>query len=293
VEALLVMVAKLKVRIMREADIPAAMYLKNKAGWNQSPEDWKGFMYLEPEGCFVGELDGEVVATATAINYAGRFGWIGMIIVDPIHRRQGIATRMMEQTISYLESCPCSCLKLDATDAGAKVYEKIGFKVEYLVERWLRETDVMPDKGVGADNIKMLEAEQLPGLLDYDQEVFGSSRRRLLEWYLRRESRAYMSSKDSAPTGFLCGRSGSKAFQIGPGAAADIEVARNLIGAMMKEIGNQPVIADVIASNTEVTDLLETYSFNRTRVLKRMYRGENRYPGLAKRVLCLAGFEFG
>ena len=91
----------LHIRQMSSDDVSEAMRLKEAAHWNQVPEDWTGFIGIEPEGCFVGELDGKVVTTATNFSYEQRFGWIGMILVDPAQRRQGIATRMMERSIAY------------------------------------------------------------------------------------------------------------------------------------------------------------------------------------------------
>jgi hypothetical protein len=45
-------------------DVPRGMELKNQDGWNQSPADWHRLLHLQPEGCFVAEWDGSVVATA-------------------------------------------------------------------------------------------------------------------------------------------------------------------------------------------------------------------------------------
>ncbi|MBI3694939.1 MAG: GNAT family N-acetyltransferase, partial [Acidobacteria bacterium] len=46
------------IRAMRLADIPAAMRLKEAAGWNQIEQDWANVLAMEPEGCWVEELDG-------------------------------------------------------------------------------------------------------------------------------------------------------------------------------------------------------------------------------------------
>lgn len=44
---------KIETRVMTEADIDFGMKLKNLAKWNQIPADWKRFIDLEPQGCFV------------------------------------------------------------------------------------------------------------------------------------------------------------------------------------------------------------------------------------------------
>ena len=58
-----------------------------------------------------------------------------MVLVDPQHRRRGIATRLMETALAYLDE-KVAVIKLDATAEGNPVYEKFGFKTESLVERW-------------------------------------------------------------------------------------------------------------------------------------------------------------
>src|SRR2546426_12200613 len=87
----------MKLRVMTIPDIPAGMRLKEIAGWNQTPADWERFLSASPEGCFVTEVEGRVVGTATTINYEDRFAWIGMVLVDPDYRGRGIGTRLLEK----------------------------------------------------------------------------------------------------------------------------------------------------------------------------------------------------
>jgi len=281
----------LQIRQMSSDDVSDAMRLKKAAHWNQVPQDWTGFIGIEPEGCFVGELDDRVVTTATNFNYAHRFGWIGMILVDPTQRRKGIATRMMERSITYLESLPCPCQKLDATDAGAKVYEKIGFVVEYQVERW---THPGSPRGSGeTPDVCGMTMEHLDIISEWDSEIFGASRKRLLKWYIENSAPSLLLGTPNDPKGFLVGRPGSGAFQLGPLAAEDSEVASALIQAYLTHLNGQPMIADISLANPEAKDLLGGIGFRPSRVLQRMYLGPNDYPGDPSRAFLLAGFEFG
>ena len=83
------------IRLMRVADIPAAMWLKEAAGWNQTEADWANVLAMEPEGCWVEELDGEVVGSTTAICYVQDLAWIGMVLVAPAFRGRGLARGLM------------------------------------------------------------------------------------------------------------------------------------------------------------------------------------------------------
>ena len=52
---------------MTIADVPQGMRLKELAGWNQTEADLHRFLQLQPDGCFVAEVDGQVVGTVTAV----------------------------------------------------------------------------------------------------------------------------------------------------------------------------------------------------------------------------------
>src|SRR5215470_8030683 len=90
-------------RIMTEQDVPDGVRLNSLSGWNQVDADWKRFLSSSPRGCFVMEHDGKVVGTATTICYENRFAWIGMVLVDPDYRKQGIGTQLLKRTIDYLD----------------------------------------------------------------------------------------------------------------------------------------------------------------------------------------------
>ena len=56
----------IRIRTMTVRDIPLGLRLARQAGWNQTEADWRRFLDLEPEGCFVGELDGALPAPSVA-----------------------------------------------------------------------------------------------------------------------------------------------------------------------------------------------------------------------------------
>ena len=129
------------IRTLKESDIPAAQRLRELAKWNQVDQDWRNLLSFEPNGCFVAEMDGRVVGSATSTRYvpnsgAGSFGWIGMVLVDPDYRRHGIGSTLLKRCIQYLKDCGVETVKLDATPMGKLVYEKLGFHDEYNIERW-------------------------------------------------------------------------------------------------------------------------------------------------------------
>ena len=114
-------------RQMTEGDVPAADELRRLAGWNQTLEDWRRMLRLEPRGCFVAVQNGEVVGTVTTTTHGQALAWIGMMLVHPEHQRRSIGTRLMRLALEYLQGRGVKCVKLDATPAGRPLYEKLGF----------------------------------------------------------------------------------------------------------------------------------------------------------------------
>lgn len=279
------------IRQLLPSDIEAGMRLKAAAGWNQVRADWEALLQVEPDGCFAAVEDDEVVGTATAVGWDDTLGWIGMVLVDPAHRRKGIATQLMERAIAYLEARPCACIKLDATDDGAKVYAHMGFQYEYTVERWRRDPSAFRPPIEPA--VRPISEADAPVLFDQDVAAFGADRSRLLRWYFEAPVPALAwIGADGSRQGYVCGRRGSGAMQMGPLVAGASAPAAALMSAFLAGAAG-PVIADFPASNPWAADLLSKFGFVRSRVLQRMVRGDNRCPGDPAQVYCLAGFEWG
>src|ERR1700752_2952423 len=136
----------MRLRVMNEQDVPGGLRLNTLSGWNQTAADWRRLLKNSPRGGFVMEHDCTVVGTATTINYESRFARIGMVLVDPEYRKQGIGTALLEKTIEYLEMSRIATMKLDATPQGKPIYTKLGFVEEYEIERWMlkRPPGAMP-----------------------------------------------------------------------------------------------------------------------------------------------------
>ncbi len=243
---------KARLRVMTSADIPAGMRLKEIAGWNQTAADWERFLRASPEGCFVAESEGRVAGTATTITYEGRFAWIGMVLVDPEFRGQGIGTRLLEKTIEYLDTRRVPSLKLDATPQGKPIYEKLGFVVEYEIERWLLK------RAPGGEMPRPAAARtDLGGILRLDREVFGADRSELLR-SLHREAPAFTleirHGRDLL--GYALGRGGSRADHLGPWMAREEASARALLEEFLRRSGRETVFVDCLRTNAFARALL-------------------------------------
>src|SRR5205085_5065787 len=127
-----------QLRLLNSGDLAAAFELSASAGWNQTVEDWSMLMELAPEGCFGIEADGRLVSTTTLVCYGQRLAWIGMVLTNAEYRGRGFARRLLAEALDRADSVGVETVKLDATDQGRPLYEKLGFKPEQAIERWIR-----------------------------------------------------------------------------------------------------------------------------------------------------------
>ncbi|MBI2190495.1 MAG: GNAT family N-acetyltransferase [Planctomycetes bacterium] len=283
--------AAISFRQFLETDIPFGMRLKSIAGWNQLPEDWKRFLAHDPDGCFLGvERSGEPVGTVTTTTYGKRFGWIGMVLVHPEHRRKGIGTCLLNHAMTHLEGLQVACIRLDATPLGKKLYDTLGFQDEYELER--RE-------GIGRsctfEGVEPMRPDDLARVCAYDAPRFGAERARMLEFLYQQSAGTAKILRDEtrALRGYLMARPGDHAWQIGPWMAEDAEAADQLLRSGLAALAGKPVFLDVLRQLTPAAEMLEAFSFRVQRPFIRMYRGRHDFTGEPEKTFAIAGVETG
>lgn len=277
-------------------DIPSAMELSIAAGWNQTPEDWDRILGLSPHGCRCIEVAGKVIATTTVVVYETALAWVGMVLTHPEHRRQRLATRLMEDAIANAEREGVFTLKLDATDEGRPLYESFGFIVEGAVERWGRDktAPVNNDQTLNADSFSSQECQwgrAIPTYLSVlDEVAFGVSREKVLN------ELSALGGNTSA-NGYVLSRSGRTARSLGPCIATSEDEARVLIATHL-DAHDRPTETsegwywDLLPSNAAAVKCATDFGFTRRRSLWRMRRGRPINNNDAV-VFATAGFELG
>lgn len=104
---------------------------------DDSQEGIEKFLRRNPETCFVAE-DREIIGVILAGN-DGRRGYIYHTAVHPDYRKQGIATKLVEQVqraMMALEINKVALVVFDRNDTGNLFWEKQGFTVrEDLIYR--------------------------------------------------------------------------------------------------------------------------------------------------------------
>lgn len=277
---------------LTQPDIHAAQTLVVEAGWNQVPADWETFLDLG-EVLTVRGPDGGLDATAATLPYAGGFGWISMVLVTKARQRQGLATALLSQCIDNLRSKSLVSV-LDATPAGREVYRRLGFVDGWAISRWHCRAMSPPTYTPAASLVRPMVPNDLSVITALDAAAFGCARPALLKrLYSRSEAFACLATDaNGAPRGFLLGRDGRNATQLGPLVADDEPAAIALIDhALARNPG--PLMVDVLDRHSLVARALEVRGFAIQRPFTRMTLDRDRPFGDDRLMMGIAGPELG
>lgn len=276
---------------MVDGDVPAGLSLCRAAGWNQTVEDWDLFLKLSPKGCCVAVDDnGQVRGTVATVRYNHHFSWIGMVLVDPIFQRQGIGIQLLREALQILSDE--DTVKLDATPAGRHIYVQLDFVDEYRISRMEHKGGSPAEPGPAS--ARPITESDLRRIVEFDQEVFGANRERLLKSVFKRDPRlAFLLEEDGVIKGYCFGRTGHNFTHIGPVVAREPQTATIVVSAALMASPGRPVCMDTLHHSTEWSQWLSSIGFTEQRPLIRMYRGNNHHPGNPTQQYAILGPEFG
>lgn len=278
------------------ADIGGALALVAEAGWNQVRADWELFTTMG-SACKVLAADGSVAATAATLPYRPGFGWISMVLVAGAHRRKGLATALLSHCIDRLRA-DALVPGLDATPAGRTVYLPLGFQDGWAITRWRRKqaarvpADPLPGTSNGI-TVRALSPDDWPAIAQLDAQAFGADRLPLLRHLAARaQPFACVAWQQGRVTGFLLGRDGRLATQIGPVVADGEAVAQALLAHALTRIEGQ-VLLDLVDRHAGIAAALPAAGFAVERGYVRMMLGTGTAWGDSRRMVAIAGPELG
>ena len=273
-------------------DLPGALALVRECGWNQVEADWA--LFLEKGAAFkVATVDGEVAATAAILPYQP-FGWISMVLVGMAHRRQGLATELLQLGVAELRERGLVPM-LDATPAGRAVYRQLGFRDGWPITRWRRAAASSPfvPGEPSAVTVTPLTESDWTAMARMDAEVFGADRVALLRALAdRSQGFACVARRQDRLAGYLLGRDGRMATQLGPLVAGDHDTACALFDHALARVQGAALL-DVLDRHAAFAALLPAAGFAIERGYTRMALGPDGDFGDPRRMVAIAGPELG
>jgi GNAT superfamily N-acetyltransferase len=257
--------------------------LSQAANWNQNAADWRLMLEIG-RGYGLTLADGTLAATTITLPYSEQFAWVSMVLVLPEHRRKGYATQLLERALADLGKAGRTAV-LDATPVGHDVYAAEGFRDTWGFKRFVLKDP--SDFRFDAARVRALQSADWAQVAALDRDAFGADRLRLLQALAGRlPQAALVCGSAKALAGFVFGRDGREANQIGPLVARDAETARALLASACARVA-PPVYIDLVDREAPPAG----FSFQRP--FTRMVHGAARAPGDASLIYCPAGPELG
>jgi GNAT superfamily N-acetyltransferase len=309
------------IRLLTEADLSGCVALSRAADWNQNEADWRMMLAMgRGWGIDIGtdarataaarggqdNPDGDqrrapvLAASALVIPYPALPGaaapvtgcaWVSMVLVLPQFRRRGLATRLLREALAYLRD-QGSVPVLDATPAGYPVYLQEGFEPAWGFRRYRRAAVSLDPDAADAPRTRRIVESDWPAILALDAPAFGADRSRLLRALaLRMPSAARVAEAEGRVSGFILGRDGLEACQLGPLIARDAGTAQILIDDVLDAVAG-PVQVDLADRHLELLQGLVARGFLLQRPFTRMAHGAAA-PGDPSQVVLVAGPELG
>lgn len=129
----------MKIRAFKESDRKSVIALWTACGlprpWNDPNKDISRKLSVQPELFFVGEINGNVIASAMA-GYDGHRGHVFYLAVLPEYQRRGYGRLLMGKVEESLRSMGCPKLNIVVRGSNDKVlafYGSLGYNVDDVV----------------------------------------------------------------------------------------------------------------------------------------------------------------
>ncbi len=273
------------VRTMSADDVALSVEWAAAEGWNPGLHDPPCFREADPAGFFVGVLRGEPVACIATVAYDAHFGFLGLYIVKPGYRGQGLGMRIWQHGMHYLGD---RNVGLDGVVAQQANYRKSGFRLAYRNIRYQGHVS-----GIGCAQVTAAADVPFEQLLAYDRQCFPAARERFVSTWIAQPDAVALATVDAGRVaGYGVVRRCQTGCKIGPLFADDADVAIGLFRALAARVPGEVIVLDVPETNPAAIALAERHGMTSVFETARMYT--QHAPAIAiERVFGVTSFELG
>ncbi|MFF1698192.1 GNAT family N-acetyltransferase [Streptomyces sp. NPDC058257] len=237
-------------------------------GWNPGLRDGPCFFAQDPEGFFIGRIEGQAVSAISVVNYDEVYAFLGFYLVRPDLRGHGHGLATWQTALAHAGT---RTVGLDGVVAQQANYRRSGFE---LAHRTVRYMGSVPPGAARSAQILPVEAAGLRAITAYDAASHPADRPRFLaSWLTAPGHRALARIVDGRITGYGVLRPADGALRIGPLFADTRADAEELFDALTAEADGTPVLIDVPETQPQAVALAEARGMKPTFETARMYTG--------------------
>lgn len=279
------------VRRMQREEVDLAIDWAAAEGWNPGLHDAECFWAVDPEGWWIGLLDGEPICLKSAVAYDDHFGFMGFYITRKDYRGQGYGLELWQKANASLGD---RTVGMDGVVAQQANYAKSGYVHAY---RQIRYEGRGGGPGPSAEALYWLvDLKDFPlvELAAYDRHHFPAERHAFLRLWISRPGTVALGYLDhDGLIGYGVLRPCRSGYKIGPLFADRPGVAEALFSALCARAeSDEPVYLDVPEPNAEAMALAERHGLQYVFETARMYT--NTPPNLPlNQIYGITSFELG
>jgi GNAT superfamily N-acetyltransferase len=265
-----------EIRKMTRAEVDFAIGLAAEEGWNPGIHDAECFYAADPNGFFIGLLNGELISTVSAVMYGEVYGFLGLYVVKPEYRSEGYGTKIGMEALNYLGN---RCVGLDGVLARQETYAQHGFKFAHYNRRYKGFAIGGGQSGKLDSNIVDLSEIPFEVLNAYDEDLFQAPRSEFLRsWINQPDGISLGIVADGRLSGYTVLRKCAEGNKVGPLFADREDLAEALFHELSCRLPEgTPMFLDVPgeAQNPAATRLAMRHGMNVVFETARMYRTQN------------------
>jgi GNAT superfamily N-acetyltransferase len=263
-----------RIRSLAAADIVAADgVLRDAFHTDQSfAGRLRRYLTIQPDGWLVAQEGDALLGMVGAIDY-GSFAYVGMMGVRADRQGRGIGRQLLGTLLEWLESRGVRSARLEATDHGRRLYQRMGF-----VDAGVTHELHLPSSVTGSPPSMAVEVARDPGeVASLDRDIFGADRERLWRWLFAAEPERVLIARDSdgSAAGYLC----VQEEVLGPWGARTPQLAAALLNAALPLVRSPRTRVMVPEQNAHGRALLEAGGWTVDKVVPHMSRGPGAAPG--------------
>lgn len=253
-------------------------------GWNPGLEDAAAFVAADPEGFFVAEVAGEVVAAISVVHHGADHAFLGLYLCRPDHRGRGIGYALWQHALDHAGD---RSVGLDGVAAQQENYARSGFIRTGATTRYEGRLT-----GTPSDLVRPMTAADAAAVAELDRQANGYARPAFLTaWTAPQPTRRSWVLEETALHGVVTARRCRDGVKIGPVIAPDADAALVLIRAALAQMPEEPVIIDLPEASHDLSDALTALGFEATFATARMWRGPA--PQAGPTLQAIATMELG
>jgi len=283
----------LEVRQSSKSEFATAVEWAKQEGWNPGLDDLDAFFTADPNGFFMGFLDGQPVTSISVVRYCESYGFLGFYIVHPQFRGFGYGIATWQKGMDYLSG---RTVGLDGVVDQQENYRRSGFEFAGRNIRYCGRV-IHRLKHLPSVTVQPAAPDHAGQLNQMDADVFGVSRTDFLtEWMFCHPNtlrRTLVAMNGQKLLGYGTIRECAEGYKIGPLVADTFDVANTLFDCLCDTCpAGSDVYLDVPQDNEEALTLSRSKGMVPVFETARMYRGDAPSPSLSN-VFGITTFELG